>query len=44
MKTQFGVPIQTLRSDNGRQYLSNSFKQFMASHGILRQTSYAYTP
>ena len=33
-----------MRSDNGREYLSHSFKQFMASHGILNQTSCAYTP
>jgi len=44
IKTQFGVSIRVLRSDNGREYLSHSFKQFMASHGILHQTSCAYTP
>jgi len=33
-----------LRSDNGREYLFHSFKQFMAFHGILHQTSCAYTP
>jgi len=44
IKTQFGVSIQNLRSDNGREYLSESFKHFMASQGILHQTSYAYTP
>ena len=43
IKTQFGVSIRILRSDNGREYLSHSFKQFMASHCILHQTSYAYT-
>ncbi|XP_052725874.1 retrovirus-related Pol polyprotein from transposon TNT 1-94 isoform X3 [Vigna angularis] len=44
IKTQFGVSIRNLRSDNGREYLSHPFKQFMASHGILHQTSCAYTP
>jgi len=44
IKTQFGVSIRVLRSDNGREYLSHSFKQFKASHGILHQTSCAYTP
>jgi len=44
IQTQSGVPIKILRSDNGREYLSNSFKKFMVSHGILHQTSYAYTP
>jgi len=33
-----------LRNDNGREYLSHSFKNFMASHGILHQTSCAYIP
>jgi len=33
-----------LRSDNGREYLSHSFKNVMASPGILHQTSCAYTP
>ena len=33
-----------MRSDNGREYLSHSFKKFMASRGILHQTSCAYTP
>jgi len=44
IKTQFSVSIRVLCSDNGREYISHSFKQFMASHGILHQTSYAYTP
>jgi len=44
IKTQFGVSIGVLRSDNGHEYLSHSFKQFMASHDILHQTSCAYTP
>ena len=32
-----------MRIDNGREYLSHSFKQFMVSCGILHQTSCAYT-
>ena len=44
IKTQFGVSIRTLRSDNGREYLSHPFKHFMPCHGILHQTSCAYTP
>ena len=44
IKNQFGISIRILRSDNGREYLSHSFKNFMASHGILHQTSCAYTP
>jgi len=44
IKNQFGISIRILRNDNGREYLSHSFIKFMASHGILHQTSYAYTP
>jgi len=44
IKTQFGILIWTLRSDNGREYLSQSSKQFMASYEILNQASCAYTP
>jgi len=44
IKNQFGISIRILNSDNGRKYLSHSFKNFMASHGILHQTSCAYTP
>jgi len=43
IKNQFGISIRILRSDNGHEYLSHSFKNFMASHGILNQTSCAYT-
>jgi len=43
-KNQFGISIRILCSDNGREYLSHSFKNFMASHGIRHQTSCAYTP
>ena len=43
IKTHFGVSIRVLCSDNGREYLSHSFKQFMASYSILHQTSCAYT-
>nr|KYP72342.1 Retrovirus-related Pol polyprotein from transposon TNT 1-94 [Cajanus cajan] len=41
---QFGVSIRTFHSDNAREYLSHSFQAFMTSHGILHQTSCAYTP
>jgi len=40
----FGVSIRILRSDNAREYLSQSFTTFMKSHGILHQTLCAYTP
>ena len=44
IKTEFGVLIRVLRSDNGCEYFSHYFKQFMASHSILHQTSCDYTP
>jgi len=44
IKNQFGVSIRILHSDNDREYLSHSFNTFMKSHGILHQTSCAYTP
>ena len=44
IKTQFGVSIRTLRSDNAREYLSQQFQTFMSSNGILHQTSCPHTP
>jgi len=43
-KNQFGDFVHTFRSDNTHEYLSLSFQNFMDSHGILHQISYAYTP
>ena len=43
IKTQFGVPICILCSDNARENLSHEFQNFMASHNILHQTSCAHT-
>ena len=37
--TQFHVSVQTLRSDNAKEYLSKPFQSFMLQHGILHQTS-----
>ena len=44
IKTQFGVSIRTLRSDNAREYLSQQFQTFMSNNGILHQTSCPRTP
>jgi len=44
IKNQFSVSIRILRSDNACEYLSQSFTTFMKFHGILQQTSSAYTP
>ena len=42
--TQFNTSINILRSDNVNEYFSMSFSLFMSSHGILHQSSCAYTP
>ena len=39
IKTQFNVPVQILRSDNAKEYLSESFQHYMIQHGIIHQTS-----
>lgn len=44
MQTQFNVPIQILRNDHVKKYLSESFQTYMTQHGILRQTSCVDTP
>ena len=41
--TQFNTYICILRSDNAKEYFSTPFSSFMSSHGILHQSSYAYT-
>ena len=41
---QFNTSIRILRSDNAKEYFSMSFSSFMSSHGILHQSSRAYTP
>ena len=44
IQTQFHVSVQTLRSDNAKEYLSEPFQSFMLQHGILHQTSCVDTP
>ena len=43
IRTQFNTSIRILRSDNAKEYFSMSFSSYMSSHGILHQSSYAYT-
>lgn len=40
----FNAKIKVLRSDNGGEYTSHTFKAHLANHGILHQTSCPYTP
>ena len=42
--TQFHVFVQSLRSDNGKEYLSEQFQSFMLQNGIIHQTSCVDTP
>ena len=38
IQTQFHVSIQTLRSNNAKEYLSEPFRSFILQNGILHQT------
>jgi len=44
VRTQFNTSIKVLRSDNAKEYMSNTFKNFLGTHGIHHQTSCPYTP
>ena len=44
VQTQFNTSICILRSDNAKEYLYGPFSSFLSSHGILHQSSCAYTP
>ena len=37
--SQFHVYVQSLRSDNAKEYVSEQFKSFMLQNGIFHQTS-----
>ena len=44
IQTRFHASVQTLRSDNAKEYLSEPFQSFMLLHEILYQTSCVDTP
>ena len=44
IRTQLNTSIRIIRSDNAKEYFSTPFSSFMSSHGILHQSSCAYTP
>ena len=44
IQTQFQVYVQTLKSDNAKEYFSEPFQSFMLQHGILHKTSCVDTP
>ena len=41
---EFNTSVRILRSDNAKEYFSMPFSSYMSSHGILHQSSCAYTP
>ena len=44
VEKQSGKSIKTLRSDQGGEYLSTEFTQFLKENGILAQLTPPYTP
>lgn len=44
IKTQFKTAIQTFRSDNSKEYLSQTFQSYMLQNGILHEYSCVDTP
>lgn len=43
-ETQFGCQVKLVRSDNGTEFLNNDLTPFLASLGIINQTSGVKTP
>ncbi|KAL4035058.1 hypothetical protein IC575_003732 [Cucumis melo] len=44
VEKQSGMFIKSLRSDRGREFLSNNFNHFCKEHGIHRELTTPYTP
>lgn len=44
VENETGHRIKKLRTDNGKEYLSNQFKDFLIEEGISRQLTVEYTP
>jgi hypothetical protein len=44
VKTTTGNDVMTLRTDNGSEYGSSSFKNWLENSGIVHQTTTVYTP
>jgi transposase InsO family protein len=42
--TQYNVKVRVLRSDNGGEYLSSEFRQYLEAQGIVHQTTCPDTP
>ncbi|XP_049935028.1 retrovirus-related Pol polyprotein from transposon RE2 isoform X2 [Nymphaea colorata] len=44
VETQFQTSVQAFRTDNAREYVSQSLDDFLKSKGIVHETSCSYTP
>jgi IS30 family transposase len=44
VKTQFGVHVKVLRTDNGTEYINKEFTVLTSSQGIVHQTTCPDTP
>lgn len=44
VEKEFAAYIACLRSDNGGEYVSTSFDDFLAYHGIQRELTCPHTP
>jgi len=44
VETQTGLKLKALRSDNGGEYMSKTFRDFLKSEGIVHQTTIPHTP
>ncbi|KAH9127699.1 hypothetical protein AeMF1_002040 [Aphanomyces euteiches] len=43
-RTQFDLPVRCLHSDNGGEYFSNSFSEFLLENGIQHDATVPHTP
>lgn len=44
IQTQFGITMKILRTDNVKEYFSESFSRFMKQYGIIHESSCVDTP
>jgi len=44
VKIQFNAQVQTIRTDNGTEYVNKEFSSFLSANGILHQTTCPDTP
>ena len=43
VQNQFNTTIKTFRSDNAKEYFSTEFSSYLKNHGIIHESSCAYT-